>query len=117
MASTLKRGMAEIIAQGADHALIALGDMPALRAEHIAALLNAVRDEPHAVIRAAHGDSPGNPVILPSHLFAAVMELNGDCGARQLIDRAGVPVSCVDIGPAATLDIDDADALARYRDG
>ena len=112
LASSLKTGIAAL-PQDAAGALVALGDMPEVTSAHIDMLLKAfVREHGKAIIRATHAGKRGNPVILPRSLFAAVATLEGDTGARQIVESSELPVIDVEIGAAASLDIDTPEALA-----
>jgi molybdenum cofactor cytidylyltransferase len=64
-------------------------------------------------VRATNAGVPGNPVILPRALFAAARQLDGDTGARQLIEDSGLPLIDIEIGEAASLDVDTPELLAR----
>ena len=64
-----------------------------------------------AIVRAADGDHRGNPVILPMRLAPAIQRLEGDVGARALIEESGLPVIDIDIGPAARIDVDTPEAV------
>jgi molybdenum cofactor cytidylyltransferase len=113
MASSLAAGAASSAAERADGILVMLGDMPAVAAADLDALIDAFQAaEGQAIVRAVANGAPGNPVILPQRLRGALMRLEGDVGARQLIASAGVPVIDVEIGEAARLDIDTAEAVA-----
>ena len=59
----------------------------------------------------------GNPVLLPASLFPAVAGIEGDTGARHIIEAGGASVIDVEIGAAASLDIDTPDDLDRIRAG
>ncbi len=63
-------------------------------------------------MRATHDGARGNPVILPRALFADALRLEGDVGARHLVEAGGLPVRDVDLGIAASLDVDTPDAMA-----
>jgi hypothetical protein len=63
-----------------------------------------------AIVRATHGGKRGNPVILPRTFFAEVERLEGDTGARQIVESAPDVVD-VELGPAASLDVDTPEAL------
>ena len=52
----------------------------------------------------------GNPVILPRALFGAVRLLEGDTGARQIVEAADAVD--VELGEGALLDVDTPEALA-----
>ncbi len=111
LSSSIKAGLAAL-GDGADGALVALADMPAIDATALRRMADAFRMERHAVIRATHGGVRGNPVLLPRSLFAEAMKLEGDVGARHLIESGGVPVHDVEIGQAASLDVDTPEAMA-----
>ncbi|TIT11109.1 MAG: 4-diphosphocytidyl-2C-methyl-D-erythritol kinase, partial [Mesorhizobium sp.] len=53
----------------------------------------------------------GNPVLLPRSLFAAIAHLEGDTGARHLVEAEGFDVVDVEIGKAASIDVDTREAL------
>ena len=113
LASSLKAGLSAL-PSGCDGALICLADMPMIEARHIARLVDAfAAAKGRAVVRAAAGGRPGNPVILPRPLIALAHTLGGDRGARRLIEESGLPVVDVEIGEAALVDVDTPQALAE----
>jgi molybdenum cofactor cytidylyltransferase len=63
------------------------------------------------VVRASHQGRRGNPVLLPRSLFAAVALLEGDTGARHLVEAEGLDVIDVEIGQGASIDVDTREAL------
>ncbi len=95
-------------------AMIMLGDMPALCASDLDRLIDAFEAcSGSAVVRASDGARRGNPVIVPRVLFGQVKNLSGDTGARHLVEASTVPVIDVEIGAAASLDVDTPEALAE----
>ncbi|AKI00338.1 putative MobA-like protein [Hoeflea sp. IMCC20628] len=111
MASSLKLGLGAL-AGDLSGALVLLGDMPALRPEHLDRLVSAfVESDGTAIVRACDGERRGNPVILPRSAFNDAMQLSGDVGARPLIESGAWPVIDVEIGPAARLDVDTPEAV------
>ena len=86
MSSSLQTGLRRLPASSAG-ALIALGDMPALRSELIEALIRAWQPGDEAVQPVSLGKR-GNPVLLSREIFPAVSELEGDQGARRLLQRS-----------------------------
>ncbi|TCM58954.1 molybdopterin molybdochelatase /molybdenum cofactor cytidylyltransferase [Rhizobium sp. PP-F2F-G48] len=116
MASSLITGLDSIGAE-ADGMLVLLADMPGVTADDLRRLISAFEahgseDGGEAVVRAVYGGKRGNPVILPRALFPALRRLEGDVGARHVIENGNLPVVDVDIGPAAHLDLDTPDAIA-----
>ncbi|KGF71237.1 4-diphosphocytidyl-2C-methyl-D-erythritol kinase [Hoeflea sp. BAL378] len=111
MASSLRRGL-EALDETVAGALVLLGDMPAVQAGHLDALIDGfARSNGRAIVRACDGARRGNPVILPRAAFTEAMQLSGDVGARALIENGAWPVIDVEIGPAARLDVDTPEAV------
>src|SRR5690606_25935911 len=111
LSSSIKAGIAAIPAD-ATGALILLGDMPAVSSTDLDRLIEAFRKAGGlSIVRATHNGKRGNPVILPRALFGAVAQLEGDTGARHLIEAGLMPVVDVEIGKAASIDVDTRDAL------
>jgi len=112
LASSLKVGISAL-PEDAAGALIVLGDMPEVLPADLDRLIEAFeRAGGRAVVRATHDGKRGNPVILPRSLFAAVAHLEGDTGARHLIESEGVDVVDIEIGAGAAVDVDTPEALA-----
>jgi len=113
LSSSLKAGVAQLPADAAG-ALIVLGDMPGVTAADFDRLVAAFRKAGgRAIVRATHNGKRGNPVILPRSLFAAVGALEGDTGARHLIEGGGAEVLEVELGASASLDVDTPEAMAQ----
>jgi molybdenum cofactor cytidylyltransferase len=111
LASSLKAGVAKI-PESAAGALVVLGDMPDVSTADFDRLIAAfVAAGGTSVVRATHNGKRGNPVILPRSLFSAVARLEGDTGARHLVESEGLAVIDVEIGEGASVDVDTPDAL------
>ncbi|KAA1178638.1 4-diphosphocytidyl-2C-methyl-D-erythritol kinase [Rhizobium tropici] len=112
MASSLVAGVGTHAAQKADGVLVMLADMPGVTSDDLKKLTAAFRKaNGQAIVRAVSGGKRGNPVILPRSVLNAVMRLEGDVGARHIIETSGLPVVDVEIGEAAHLDVDTPDAV------
>ena len=117
LSTSLKAGIAALPREAAG-ALICLGDMPAVSSSDLGRMIEAFREAGGtSVVRATHGGKRGNPVLLPASLFPAVAGIEGDTGARHIIEAGGASVIDVEIGAAASLDIDKPDDLDRIRAG
>jgi len=112
MATSLITGFSSRGADSAEGVLVMLADMPGISSEHLDALISAFRNAGgRAVVRAVSRGKPGNPVILPRSLNQAVLRLEGDVGARDIIATSSLPVRDVDVGDAALLDVDTPDEV------
>ena len=101
----------------ADHArgaLVMLGDMPDVAPDTIKRLCDGFRDaDGTKICRPVHNDRQGNPVLWPAEFFPDMMDIAGDTGARELIQRYKdhmLKVECPD--PAIHMDIDTPDDMA-----
>jgi molybdenum cofactor cytidylyltransferase len=113
LASSLKTGARAVPADCAG-ALILLGDMPQVTSAHIDRLLAAFA--PGRIVVPVHDGRRGNPVLWPRELFPHLLTLEGDAGAKRLLQEFADRVSEVEIADTAIfLDIDTPDALAELR--
>lgn len=111
LSTSLRTGISAVPEQAAG-AMIVLADMPGAEAADFRRLIAAFRaGSGDAVVRATHGGKRGNPVILPRALFGAVEALKGDTGARAIVEGADLPVIDVEIGSAASVDVDTPEAM------
>ena len=98
------------------HALILLGDMPAITGPMIAKMLDAAGKGPAStIIMATHNGKRGNPVLWPRSYFDALAKISGDTGARHIIGQHPDQVVEVELGLAASQDIDTPDAFNEFR--
>ena len=114
MASSLITGLSAPGAMSHDGALILLADMPAIKVEDLDRLIMAFESsQGRSVIRASHAGTPGNPVILPKALYEQALALQADRGAKRLIETSDIDIMEVEIGEAATIDVDTREDLQR----
>jgi molybdenum cofactor cytidylyltransferase len=86
LASSLVAGL-EAISGDADGVVVALGDMPLVRARDIDRLIAAFDPaERRSVCVPVSGGRRGNPVLWGRQHFAALQALSGDQGAKALFD-------------------------------
>jgi molybdenum cofactor cytidylyltransferase len=113
LSTSLKAGIAALPSDAAG-ALVVLGDMPNVGSADLDRLIDAFRERRgQAIVRAAHSGRRGNPVVLPHALFGDVARLEGDMGAKGLIEASTHPVADVEIGEGAFLDVDTPDLMKR----
>ena len=111
LSTSLKAGIAYLPEDTAG-AMIVLGDMPGIESDDLDRLIDAFRKAGgSSVVRASHQGKRGNPVLLPRSLFPATAHLEGDTGARHLVEAEGLDVIDVEIGAGASVDVDTREAL------
>lgn len=95
---------------GADALLLCLADMPLVPASHYAALVATLQTSDECdIIASSGGETPMPPACFRSSRFAELMVLQGDSGARHLLQSACV----VDCTMELLTDVDDPETLAR----
>lgn len=103
MASSLQTGLRAMPAW-VDAVIVCLADMPGVCSTLIARLAAAYRHGDDAVIPKVDGRR-GNPVLLGRPLFAGVMQLSGDQGAKPLL-QSSARLRFIDADEGAAADVD-----------
>lgn len=112
MAASLRAGIASLPEETAA-AFVFLGDMPRVPHAVLAPLADAVRAGAAAAAPVFHGRR-GNPVVLSKAVFAAVSRLEGDVGARPILQGLGERLALVEAPDDGVLfDVDERSDLAR----
>jgi molybdenum cofactor cytidylyltransferase len=112
MSSSLATGFAAVAGNDPDGILVMLADMPGVTSSDLNRLIAEFQcSGGSSVVRAVSQGKRGNPVILPRSLNDAIFRLEGDVGARHLIENSGLAVIDVEIGDAAHVDVDTPEAI------
>jgi molybdenum cofactor cytidylyltransferase len=112
LAGSLKAGIAALPA-AAGGALVLLGDMPEIESRDLDRLIEAFDTSgASAIVRATHDGKRGNPVILPRSIFNYLATIEGDTGARHIVEAGIADVLDVEIGRPASVDVDTPEAMA-----
>ncbi len=113
LSSSLRAGLGAL-PEDTDGALICLGDMPRLRAEHLNRLIAAFDPlEGRRICVPTYRGKGGNPILWAAEFFPAMKSLEGDVGARTLIGEAPEAVCEVAVDDDAIFtDVDTPAALA-----
>jgi CTP:molybdopterin cytidylyltransferase MocA len=106
IASSIRCGTTIALNQGVTGAVVVACDQPALRAQHLRAL---VEDECR-ITASAYAGIVGIPAYFPATSFSLLLQLRGDTGARKLLINAHA-ISAEDL----KLDIDTEQDLAAAR--
>lgn len=113
MAASLRVGVASL-PEDVDAFAVALGDMPLVRAVHYRSLARAWI--PRSVVVPVHRGRRGHPVVWSRSFAREMADLDGDRGARTLVERHKGAVIEVPIGdPGVLMDVDTRAHLADVR--
>jgi len=94
MASSLRRGLAALPAD-ADAAVVLLADMPHIDGGHVDRLLAAFDPRQPKIVAPVRDGRRGNPILWPRRFFAEMMAVEGDIGAREVLQRHAAQVEAV----------------------
>lgn len=116
MASSLRVGIAAVLehAPTAPGAMVLVCDQPGVSAEHLDNMLDAHQADTDRIVASRYAGRMGVPVIFPRRLFPALLALQGDHGARLLLQQAGTTVHAIDF-PGGELDLDSPEDLQRLQ--
>ncbi len=110
IASSLRAGV-DALPRQARGVLIVLTDQPYVNAFSLGRLTAAWRRHPSRAVAARYPNGPGVPAILPRRLLHSLRELQGDMGAKTILDQAGSNTLLVDM-PEAAFDVDTSEDLS-----
>lgn len=113
-ATSLRAGLAEL-PPDARAAVVLLVDQPLITPTLINRMLDAYAQHPAmlAIVPTYQGQR-GNPVLLAQPLFAAVQQIEGDRGARQVLQQHAADVLWLEVDDPAV--VQDMDTPQAYRD-
>lgn len=104
LSSSIRAGIGSV-REVAAAVLLVLADQPLVTPGHLHNLAQAWRLAPERIVASGYAGISGPPVIFPRDLFAPLMSLHGDRGARKVIEANRDRLTVIDFPPAAT-DID-----------
>jgi molybdenum cofactor cytidylyltransferase len=110
MSGSLRTGLQNLCSSEITGVLVSLGDQPLVSGSDLASLVAAWRTLPGMPAVAEYKGVQGVPAIFPDSALEALLTLQGDAGARSLLD-ACLTVSSVEM-PSAAIDIDTVEDLA-----
>lgn len=115
--SSLLAGL-ETLGEEVEGVLVALVDVPSVRRETVARLLEAWRRSRAPLVRPACGGRYGHPVIFGVPLLEALRGADLDEGARPVVRRFTPQAVTVEVDdPAVLLDVDTPSEYERLVDG
>jgi molybdenum cofactor cytidylyltransferase len=112
MASSIRAGVAAL-PRDVEAVVIALGDQPTIDPQGAGRVVAAWRAAPDGTlaVTTAYADGRGHPTLFAAELFPALLALEGDRGAGELLESLGDAVATVDATGARPVDVDTPAAL------
>jgi molybdenum cofactor cytidylyltransferase len=94
-------------------ALVVLGDQPRLPEGLIASLLRAREQTGKPIVTPVYRGTQGTPVLFAAEVFDELRALDGDAGARSVVQRAPERVARVPVDAPMPPDVDTPEDYAR----
>ncbi len=85
--TSVKRAVSTALSFQPSGLFLFLGDMPYLVESDTIQVIEAAITAQNSIIRPTYEGAPGFPVYLPKRLFPEILRLQGDEGAKQVIER------------------------------
>ena len=111
MASSIRAGLATVVAAHPRAVLIMLTDQPLVTPELLRQLIAQQQTTQAPIVAAAYGDTLGVPAVFDQSVFNELLQLQGTQGANRLIVGLGTAVGRVAF-PNGLLDIDTPEQYA-----
>jgi molybdenum cofactor cytidylyltransferase len=114
MASSIRIGTAAIMAANpkTDAIVLMLCDQPFVTSEVIGKLINAHRETGCSIVASSYGDTFGVPALFEKSHYAELKTLEGDSGAKEIIQEHLARAQLVNF-PEGAIDIDTPEDFAR----
>jgi molybdenum cofactor cytidylyltransferase len=112
IASSLRRGLRSV--QDAAAVLVTLADQPAVTSGHLRRLVEAYRTSGARVVAASYAGTAGVPAVFGRELFVELLSLEGDAGAKRVVERHRDEAVLVPV-PEAAWDVDTPEDWQRLR--
>ena len=115
LSTSVRCGIAAV--QDFDAAFICLGDMPLIRFTDMQRMMLKFNvEEGRTIIAPTNGGQLGHPVLWGQEHFTALVALEGDRGARSLLEASREQITEIAVDhDGITLDADTPEALAEIR--
>ncbi|WP_068785789.1 nucleotidyltransferase family protein [Paenibacillus phocaensis] len=94
--------------------LILLGDQPEISPAAVRQTAEAFAETGAGIVQTRYDDRPAHPVLFAAQLFPKLMALDGDAGAKELLQQYKDQISEVKISGPAPRDIDTPEEYERY---
>ena len=88
-----------------DHVIFMVCDQPFVTTRLLLDLINEQQNSRRPIVASAYGDTLGIPALFDATMFPQLLDLQGDMGAKKIIQRYGDKVASVAF-PEGKIDID-----------
>ena len=110
MSTAIRAGIAGLPAE-AEAAILALGDQPLVDGRVVERIIARWRASGARAVQPRYDEGRGHPVLFDRSLFPALGALEGDVGARAVLDSVGNALDLLTVAGPRPIDVDTPDAL------
>ena len=116
MSASIQFGLSSLLEKqpNIDAVLFVVSDQPFLDRELLFKMLDAFQHSGKGIVAAQYQQQFGTPVLFSHHYFPEIRLLEGDRGAKKMVEKQIEDVVLVDF-PLGALDIDTAEDYARFQ--
>ena len=93
--------------------MIDLEEKKNLKKKNINRFIELLRKGDNKIIDGQYANITGNPVLFHRKFFNGLFQLQGDAGARSLLERFPGEIATVEIPPEQSLDIDTPEDFSK----
>jgi molybdenum cofactor cytidylyltransferase len=117
MAASIKFGLQSILAKlpSIDAILFVVSDQPFLDRLVLNSMINAFQTSAKGIVAARYQLQNGTPVIFHRSYFEQILQLQGDKGAKKIVDQHLSDLVTVDF-PLGAMDIDTQEDYVRFQE-
>lgn len=110
MSTAIRAGIAALPAS-VEAAIVALGDQPLVDPGVVERLVARWREHSAPAVQPRYDDGRGHPVLFDRSLFPALSALEGDVGARAVLESVADSLDLLTVAGPRPIDVDTPDAL------
>jgi molybdenum cofactor cytidylyltransferase len=110
LSTSIRRGI-EAARDDCDAVVVGVGDQPGLEPDDVRRVIARWRESGRPIVSASYHGQRGHPVLFAREVFPALLTLEGDAGARLLIERSAERVSYVEMERDMPPDVDTVEQL------
>lgn len=116
MSASIQFGLSSLLEKqpNIDAVLFVVSDQPFLDRQLLFKMLDAFQQSGKGIVAAQYQQQFGTPVLFSHHYFPEIRLLEGDRGAKKMVEKQLEDVVLVDF-PLGALDIDTAEDYARFQ--
>ncbi len=117
MAASIKFGLQSVLAKlpAVDAILFVVSDQPFLDRQVLYKMVNAFQASAKGIVAARYQLQNGTPVIFHRRYFEHILQLQGDKGAKKIVDQHLADLETIDF-PLGAMDIDTHEDYTRFQE-